>query len=94
MNSSNAANTKVVHTNIQTSIAFRYVTGGNLFSMPTPGSELLNMWLDHSRQCNLPFEEMVSSVVTPSVIRAAIASMLSQKDSHEMTTMRLVLKYD
>ena len=37
---------------------------------------------------------MVNNVVKPSVIRAATASNGSQNDSHDMTTMRLVLKYD
>lgn len=38
----------------------------------------------------LTFDEIVSRVVTPSVMRAGIASTSNQKDTQEMTTINTV----
>lgn len=71
-NSSNEANTKIKHTDIQTSMALTYDTFGNDSRAPA--------------LCVV----MVRTVSTPSEIRAGIASISNQNDTHDNVTIRML----
>ena len=98
-NSTRDEKTKNMQVNSHTSIAFGYETRGVAAYNITTASDVIHLAIVVQwRKIEITFDPdiwvaMVSTVVTPSEIRAGIASMLIQNEIQERITMRMVGTY-